>query len=165
MNRWRYNSDSKEIWTLEFDLRFDNVWRLHQLRCTSAIEIDANWKKNRDFGLEFANIEAYFFFISDSFSFIRNAWLAGKWGKEECSSTFPFSPGETFNIAIRRSFDHFSVWVDGKLAGEFKVRGEVDNIDTVYVHGDVIVKTLYMREYMEDKYFSRSRENLKPASL
>ncbi|XP_018574242.1 galectin-4 isoform X2 [Anoplophora glabripennis] len=101
----------------------------------------------------------------NTLAFVRNAWLGGKWGKEECSPAFPFGPGETFNVAIRKNDDHFSVWVDGKLAGEFKFRGPVDQIDSLYIHGDVVVKTLYMREHIDDKYFSKSQENLKPMPL
>ncbi|KAJ8922630.1 hypothetical protein NQ315_007662 [Exocentrus adspersus] len=88
-------------------------------------------------------------------SFIRNSWHNGKWGKEECSPSFPFIPGQPFNLAISRNEDNFAVWVDGKLSGEFLYRDKVEDIDTVYIHGDVTIKSMYMREG-NDKYFRPS---------
>lgn len=100
-----------------------------------------------------------------SSSFIRNDWLVDKWGKEECCPTFPFTPGEAFSVAIRKNHDHFSIWVDGKLAAEFKFRGAVNKIDTVYIHGDVVIKSMYMLDHVDDKYYNMSQENHNPVSL
>ncbi|XP_971732.1 galectin-8 [Tribolium castaneum] len=71
--------------------------------------------------------------------FVRNAWIDGGWGQEERTPGFQFAPGSPFTMAIRRGSDHFSVWIDGKLAGEFKFRGTVDNTDTVHMEGDVVI--------------------------
>lgn len=76
--------------------------------------------------------------------FVRNAWIDGGWGQEERVPGFQFSPGSPFSIAIRCGDDHFSVWVDGQLVGEFKFRTAIKNIDTLYINGDVTIKSIYM---------------------
>ncbi|KAK4886927.1 hypothetical protein RN001_003198 [Aquatica leii] len=82
--------------------------------------------------------------------FIRNARCDGHWGPEERTRNFQFSPGSPFNLAIRRGFDRFSVWIDGQLSGEFKYRGNADNINTVYIQGDVVIKNVAMHEKIID---------------
>jgi len=82
--------------------------------------------------------------------FVRNAWLDGHWGSEERTRGFQFSPGAPFSLAIRRTFDHFSVWVDGQLSGEFKYRGVVDHINTIYIQGDVVIQHIVMHEAQID---------------
>lgn len=72
-------------------------------------------------------------------TFVRNAWLDGKWGQEERCPVFHFCPGSPFVLVIQKCVDQFSVWVNHQLAGEFKFRGNVDNIDTVYIQGDIIL--------------------------
>ncbi|KAJ8946475.1 hypothetical protein NQ318_004521 [Aromia moschata] len=86
-------------------------------------------------------------------------------GRRSVPPGFQFSAGAPFSVAIRKADDHFSVWVDGQLAGEFKFRDGHSNVDTLYVHGDVIVKSVYMRQKIDDKYFNRSQENVRPTSL
>jgi hypothetical protein len=78
--------------------------------------------------------------------FVRNAWIDKGWGREERTPGFQFAPGSPFTMAIRRGNDHFSVWIDGKLAGEFKFRGTVDKIDTVHIEGDVVVFGVVLEE-------------------
>lgn len=79
-------------------------------------------------------------------TFVRNAWLNGSWGQEErCPGVF-FNPGSPFFFAIRKSTDHFAVWIDNQLVGEFKFRGKVDKIDTVYIQGDVVVKRVVLND-------------------
>ncbi|KAF5292532.1 hypothetical protein FQR65_LT01678 [Abscondita terminalis] len=78
--------------------------------------------------------------------FIRNARCNGHWGPEEKTRNFQFSPGSPFSLAIRREFDRFSVWINGQLSGEFKYRGVVSNINTVYIQGDVIIKNIVLNE-------------------
>ncbi|KAF5280014.1 hypothetical protein FQA39_LY05395 [Lamprigera yunnana] len=84
--------------------------------------------------------------------FIRNARYDGHWGSEERTRNFQFSPGSPFTLSIRRGFDRFSVWVDGQLSGEFKYRGNVNNINTVYIQGDVIIKDIIIRENPVDVF-------------
>lgn len=78
--------------------------------------------------------------------FVRNAWIDNGWGQEERTPGFQFEPGSPFTMAIRRGDDHFSVWIAGKLAGEFKFRKDVDNIDTVHIEGDVIIFEIVFQE-------------------
>lgn len=90
-----------------------------------------------------------FFFVGVSVGenvFVRNAWLNGRWGPEERTPGFQFSPGAPFSLAIRRGSDHFSVWVDGQLTGEFKFRSPIEKIDTVYIQGDVVIKQIVMHD-------------------
>lgn len=77
---------------------------------------------------------------------MRNAWIDGSWGQEERCPGFFFDPGAPFFLAIRKEEGCFAVWVDGQLAGEFKFRGKVENIDTVYVQGDVILKRVLLND-------------------
>lgn len=81
--------------------------------------------------------------------FVRNSYING-WGSEERAPGFQFSPNTSFNMAIRRGADHFSVWVDGKLTGEFRFRGDVDKIDTVYIQGDVVIRKILMSDRITD---------------
>lgn len=81
---------------------------------------------------------------------VRNAWVDGRWGPEERTSVFQFSPGSSFSLAIRRAIDHFSVWVDGQLTGEFKFRAPFDKIDVVYIHGDVVINQIVLNEEYVD---------------
>ncbi|XP_030745770.1 galectin-4-like isoform X3 [Sitophilus oryzae] len=92
--------------------------------------------------------------------FVRNSWENGSWGAEERTAGFQFTPGRKFHLAIRKHPDHFAVWVDGTLTGEFLFRTEVDDIDTVYIHGDIHVFNIYMRDHVEDKYFTKSKERI-----
>lgn len=76
-----------------------------------------------------------------------------------------FSPGSPFSVAIRKSDGHFSVWVDGRLAGEFNFRGPADNIKSLYIFGDVVINDIYMNKKISDKYFTKMKENIKPISI
>ncbi|XP_066154476.1 galectin-8-like isoform X3 [Euwallacea fornicatus] len=97
--------------------------------------------------------------------FVRNSWINGQWDTEERTPGFQFTPGKLFHLAVRMNPDNFGVWIDGTLAGEFRFRTPVDNIDTVYIHGDLHVKSVHLKDYIDDKYFSQSREKLSNYSL
>ncbi|KAL1509705.1 hypothetical protein ABEB36_004402 [Hypothenemus hampei] len=90
--------------------------------------------------------------------FVRNSWMNGEWGTEERTAGFQFTPGKWFHLAIRMNADSFGVWIDGILAGEFQFRTPVDTIDTVYIHGDVQVKHILMKDHIDDEYFTKSRD-------
>lgn len=79
-------------------------------------------------------------------TFVRNAWLNGSWGQEERCPGGHFAPGAPFALFVRQAADHFSVWVDGKLAGEFKFRAKVDKVDTLYVQGDVVLEKVLIND-------------------
>ncbi|CAH1124545.1 unnamed protein product [Ceutorhynchus assimilis] len=92
--------------------------------------------------------------------FVRNAWMNGEWGHEECTPGFQFTPGQKFHLAIRMNPDTFGVWVDGILAGEFQFRTPTHTIDTVYIHGDVQIRSICLKDHIDDKYFSKGRERI-----
>lgn len=85
-------------------------------------------------------------------TFVRNAWLDGNWGQEERCPAFHFMPGSPFVLKIVRGVgaDYFSVWVDGQLAGEFKFRGKVNAINTVYIQGDVVLNRILLNVYSSE---------------
>lgn len=79
-------------------------------------------------------------------TFVRNAWLNGSWGQEERCPGFHFNPGSPFLVTIRRGTNSFSVWVNHQLTGEFGYRGDVDNIDSVYIQGDIILQGVLLSD-------------------
>lgn len=90
--------------------------------------------------------------------FVRNTWMNGSWGEEERTPGFQFTPGKRFHLAIRMNSDNFGVWIDGILAGEFCFRTPVETINTVYIHGDVQIKNIYLKDHIDDKNFGSSQE-------
>uniref|UniRef100_A0AAR5P0U0 Galectin n=1 Tax=Dendroctonus ponderosae TaxID=77166 RepID=A0AAR5P0U0_DENPD len=89
--------------------------------------------------------------------FVRNTWMNGSWGEEERTPGFQFTPGKRFHLAIRMNPDNFGVWIDGILAGEFRFRTPTETINTVYIHGDVQIKNIYLKDHIDDKNFGSSR--------
>lgn len=83
-------------------------------------------------------------------TFVRNAWLDGNWGQEERCPGFHFNPGAPFVLTIQKHTDYFSVWVNHQLAGEFKFRGCVDGVDTVYIQGDVVLEAVLLNTTHSD---------------
>lgn len=106
------------------------------------------------------HINPRFGYANTKHLFVRNAWLDGQWGSEETTEVFPFEPAAPFKLAIRRNEDHFAVWVNGCLSGEFKFRGVVDKINTLYMQGDITLKRVCMRHHVDDKFFHRSKHSL-----
>ncbi|XP_056642411.1 galectin-8-like [Diorhabda sublineata] len=92
--------------------------------------------------------------------FVRNAWLEGSWGPEERVECFLFTPGSSFSLAIRKCDSHFSIYVNGQLAGEFTFRGDVNRINTLYIQGDVTISNVVMRHKINDKYFHNSKQSI-----
>lgn len=60
--------------------------------------------------------------------------------------------------------DKFSIWVDGKLCGEYNFKGDVTKLDAIYIQGDIDVNCIYMKEQIDDKYFM-NRSVIRPISL
>ncbi|GLV33085.1 galectin [Carabus blaptoides fortunei] len=79
-------------------------------------------------------------------SLIRNAWINGAWGAEERSPGFHFVPGRNFHVIIRMEAESFSVWVDGKMEGEFRFRIMSSAIDTVYIEGDIFLYKIFIND-------------------
>ncbi|XP_048521324.1 galectin-8 isoform X3 [Dendroctonus ponderosae] len=94
--------------------------------------------------------------------FVRNTWMNGSWGEEERTPGFQFTPGKRFHLAIRMNPDNFGVWIDDILAGEFRFRTPTETINTVYIHGDVQIKNIYLKDHIDDKNFGSSKEKLDP---
>lgn len=76
---------------------------------------------------------------------VRNSWLKGGWGSEERTPSFNFTPGANFKIVIRKDAHNFSLWVDGRMVGEFRYRTREDKINTIYIQGDVFLYSVGMR--------------------
>lgn len=91
--------------------------------------------------------------------FIRNTWIDGTWGNEECSIGYQFTPGSPFSLVIRKEGDRFSIWVDGQLCGEFRYRGDVLLLNALYIYGDIDVSCVYMKTKIDDKYFIEKDSN------
>nr|CAI5827710.1 unnamed protein product [Callosobruchus analis] len=94
------------------------------------------------------------------YMFIRNAWTNGDWGQEERCPGAHFSPGSAFVVAIRRSNDHYAVWVDGKLAGEFKYRADANKVNALYIQGDVTIKAVCIRTKTTDACFTKKQKHI-----
>lgn len=77
---------------------------------------------------------------------VRNAWVDGGWGPEERIQNFNFIPGCQFKLTITCDMDGFSVWIDENLTGEFRLRCKSDEINTVYIQGDVHIYHIYMEK-------------------
>lgn len=93
--------------------------------------------------------------------FVRNAWTNGAWGPEERTPSFHFSPGSPFSVTIKRESNHFSLWVDGHLIGEFRFRFPSDEIDTVYIQGDVYIKSIVAEKKIPDVFFHLTNKFVK----
>ncbi|CAH1976229.1 unnamed protein product [Acanthoscelides obtectus] len=89
------------------------------------------------------------------YMFVRNAWTNGDWGLEERCPGVHFSPGSEFVVVIRRGNNHFAVWIDGKLAGEFKFRADADKVNALYIQGDVTIKAVCLRTKATDACFTK----------
>ncbi|CAG9820135.1 unnamed protein product [Phaedon cochleariae] len=75
---------------------------------------------------------------------IKNAWIENFWGQEERTSQLDLPPGSKFSMMIQKDIGYFSIWLNGKLTGEFKFRGNVDRINSIYIQGDIDLHKLYM---------------------
>ncbi|XP_017773770.1 PREDICTED: galectin-6-like isoform X2 [Nicrophorus vespilloides] len=98
--------------------------------------------------------------VGGSNIFVRNAWHRGIWLKEERAPIFPFVPGSPFSLIIRMDRQGYSVWVDGKLTGEFVFQSlPVDmTIKCVYIQGDILLNHITMRRKITDTYFQHKKE-------
>ncbi|XP_028128452.1 galectin-8-like isoform X1 [Diabrotica virgifera virgifera] len=151
--------------TLSFPTGFDKGW---QLDIQGRVKIlPANFFVNLQDGPQlwphpniYLHLSPRFAYLNTRHVFVRNSWLDGDWGPEERVDKCPFTPSSTFSIAIRSYVDHFSIWVNGQLAGEFKYRGDPRKANTLYIQGDVIITGVVMRHNISDKYFTKSRQSI-----
>lgn len=69
-----------------------------------------------------------------------NTWLDNEWGKEEFSpQDCLFTPGQEFSLRILCREDAFVAWVDEQPLFNFKHRNPFQNIDTLFIQGDIFI--------------------------
>ncbi|CAL8283953.1 unnamed protein product [Lota lota] len=69
---------------------------------------------------------------------VRNSYLGGSWGTEECDGGFPFAPGRQFELKILVEVDSFKVAVDSTHVLEFQHRmGGLEEVTLVQISGDL----------------------------
>ncbi|XP_036327989.1 galectin-8-like isoform X2 [Rhagoletis pomonella] len=75
----------------------------------------------------------------------RNAWFNGAWAEEERSELdTDFRPGKTFRLAIVCAENGFEVYLNDKLITDFKYRIKPDIVDTVYIQGDIKLRSVVL---------------------
>ncbi|XP_049834573.1 galectin-6-like isoform X1 [Schistocerca gregaria] len=79
------------------------------------------------------------------YTMVRNAWVKGKWGTEEKAHCSHFRPGRPFCLKIVCTEDQYSVYVDGSLMDSFKYRCSPQIVDTLYIHGDIVLKDIVVK--------------------
>lgn len=70
------------------------------------------------------------------------------WGTEE-KSALPFKQGEPFEMEIICLNDCYLVTVDGNYCCEFAHRSPLDQVDKIYIYGDVHIKKIKITEQDE----------------
>ncbi|XP_017890556.1 tectonin beta-propeller repeat-containing protein-like isoform X3 [Ceratina calcarata] len=74
---------------------------------------------------------------------VMNCWTDGSWGHEERhSGHLSWMPGRDFLLTIRCEEDAYTIWLDDKMIGEFRHRSRPSIVDTLKIHGDVVLHEL-----------------------
>ncbi|KAG2468067.1 galectin-8 isoform X2 [Polypterus senegalus] len=75
-------------------------------------------------------------------TFVRNSYLKGCWGSEECSlSKFPFVVGQYFEIIIYCDTDQYKVAVNGVHLLDYKHRVKsLESINQLEINGDIMLQ-------------------------
>ncbi|XP_054744039.1 galectin-8-like isoform X2 [Anastrepha obliqua] len=82
----------------------------------------------------------------------RNAWFNGAWAEEERSELdTDFRPGKTFRLAIVCAENAFEVYLNDKLITEFKYRIKPDIVDTLYIQGDIKLRSVVLLSNLSPK--------------
>lgn len=81
--------------------------------------------------------------IGGKHAIIKNAWLDGKWDREERGEIHTdFMPSRSFHMTIECGDDSYNVFLNGKLIAEFRFRVKPDVVDTIYIHGDIKLRNV-----------------------
>lgn len=82
----------------------------------------------------------------------RNAWFNGAWADEERSELdTDFRPGKTFRLAIVCAENAFEVYLNEKLITDFRYRIKPDVVDTVYIQGDIKLRSVVLLTNLSPK--------------
>uniref|UniRef100_W8AY19 Galectin n=1 Tax=Ceratitis capitata TaxID=7213 RepID=W8AY19_CERCA len=82
----------------------------------------------------------------------RNAWLDGAWAEEERSELdTEFRPGKIFRLAIVCAENAFEVYLNEKLITDFRYRIKPDIVDTVYIQGDIKLRSVVLLSNLSPK--------------
>ncbi|KAG5892447.1 hypothetical protein JTB14_009855 [Gonioctena quinquepunctata] len=147
--------------TAELPQGFPTGWEIDMKGKVKVLpeEFVVNLQKGRQVWPEpiiYLHINPRFRTVRAEQQFIKNAKLDGNWGQEERTTAFQFSPATQFSMNIRKEIDHFAIYVEGKLAGEFKFRGNVEEIDSVYIQGCITLERICLQESKRRNYFEES---------
>ncbi|XP_049582416.1 uncharacterized protein [Syngnathus scovelli] len=90
-----------------------------------------------DDGLFALQVSLRFNWLGDENVVVRNSLLSGQYGKEERQlASFPFVPGQFFEIRIQCDANSFHVTLNGGVNLDYKYRIGLDKIKRVSVHFD-----------------------------
>ncbi|XP_067623858.1 galectin-4-like isoform X2 [Eurosta solidaginis] len=82
----------------------------------------------------------------------RNAWYNGAWAEEERSELdTDFRPGKAFRLAIVCADNGFEVYLNNKIITEFSYRIKPDIVDTVYIQGDIKLRSVSLLANLSPK--------------
>lgn len=71
---------------------------------------------------------------------VRNSLIMGQWGQEDRHSpSFPFLPGQGFEIVILADSHHYKIAVNGQHFAEFHCRTPMERVSYLSADGDMMI--------------------------